>query len=41
VIEFGLREVGAEIEVDILGAFFKATVIEESPRDPQNGKLRA
>jgi hypothetical protein len=41
VIEIGLREVGAELEVETLGAFFKATVIRESPRDLQNGKLRA
>ena len=37
----GLHEIGTELEIEILGDLFKATVIEESPYDPQNEKLRA
>ena len=36
-----LHETGTELEIEILGELFKATVIEESPYDPQNEKLRA
>jgi dimethylglycine dehydrogenase len=32
---------GKELEIEILGKLFKATVIDESPYDPDNGKLRA
>ena len=33
--------VGTELEIKILGKMFKATVIPESPYDPDNLKLRA
>jgi dimethylglycine dehydrogenase len=36
-----LSEPGTELEIDILGNMHKATVIEESPYDPNNEKLRA
>ncbi len=36
-----LSETGTELEMDILGTRHKVTVIEESPYDPQNEKLRA
>ncbi|MCK4868145.1 MAG: hypothetical protein KAT39_08840, partial [Alphaproteobacteria bacterium] len=32
--------VGAEMEIDVLGTMLKATVVEESPYDPENAKLR-
>jgi len=41
LITFGLQQIGTELEIEILGEFFKAVVIEESPHDPQNEKLRA
>ncbi len=41
VVDTDLHEIGTELEIEILGDLFKATVIEESPYDPQNGKLRA
>ncbi|MEM7570000.1 MAG: FAD-dependent oxidoreductase [Pseudomonadota bacterium] len=34
-------DVGQDFEVDILGDRFKARVLEESPYDPQNARLRA
>jgi len=34
-------EPGTELEMDILGTTHRVTVIEESPYDPQNEKLRA
>ena len=37
----GLYEMGTELEIEILGELYKTTVIEESPCDPQNEKLRA
>ena len=37
----GWHEIGTELEIEILGEFFKAAVIGESPQDPQNEKLRA
>lgn len=33
-------KVGTELEIDVLGTRHRATVIEESPYDPQNEKLR-
>ncbi|MEK9725594.1 MAG: FAD-dependent oxidoreductase, partial [Rhodospirillaceae bacterium] len=36
-----LAEVGTELEMDILGARHRVTVIAESPYDPDNAKLRA
>ena len=41
VVDTGLHETGTELEIEILGELFKATVIEESPYDPLNEKLRA
>jgi dimethylglycine dehydrogenase len=32
--------VGTEVEIDVLGTLHKATVIEESPYDPENERLR-
>jgi dimethylglycine dehydrogenase len=32
--------VGTEVEIDVLGELHKATVIEESPYDPENARLR-
>ncbi len=36
-----LAEAGTELEIDILGTVHKATVVEESPYDPTNERLRA
>ncbi len=36
-----LADLGTEMEISILGERYKATVIEESPYDPANEKLRA
>ena len=36
-----LAEIGTELEIEILGRAHKATVIEESPYDPQNKAVRA
>jgi dimethylglycine dehydrogenase len=36
-----LAVVGTELEIEILGEMYKATVVEESPFDPENVKLRA
>jgi dimethylglycine dehydrogenase len=36
-----LAIVGTELEMDILGTMHKVTVIEESPYDPENKRLRA
>ena len=36
-----LAETGRKLEIDILDQRLAATVIEESPYDPQNEKLRA
>ncbi|NVK33721.1 MAG: GcvT family protein [Rhodobacteraceae bacterium] len=36
-----LVELGTELEIQILGEKYKATVIEESPFDPDNERLRA
>ena len=33
--------IGTELEIKILGKLFKATVIPESPYDPENKALRA
>ena len=40
-VESGLHEIGTEMEIEILGKLFKTTVIEESPYDPSNEKMRA
>jgi dimethylglycine dehydrogenase len=36
-----LGEIGSELEIQILGDRYKATVVEESPFDPNNERLRA
>jgi len=36
-----LAEVGMKLEIDILDRRLSATVVEESPYDPTNEKLRA
>ncbi len=36
-----LGEIGTELDVSILGKSFRATVIEESPFDPKNERMRA
>jgi len=41
LIVIGLHEIGTELEIEILGEFIKAAVIEASFHDPQNEKLRA
>ena len=35
-----LAQVGAAVEMDILGTMHRATVIAESPYDPENERLR-
>lgn len=41
MVKAGLEEVGTELEIEILGEMYKATVVEESPFDSANVKLRA
>jgi dimethylglycine dehydrogenase len=41
MVKTGLEVVGTELEIEILGEMYKATVVEESPFDPTNVKLRA
>ena len=36
-----LSEVGTQLEIDILGKRYKCTVLEDSPHDPANEKLRS
>ena len=36
-----LAKVGQDLEIDILGKIHKASIIEESPYDPENKLLRA
>ncbi|MFQ5955750.1 MAG: FAD-dependent oxidoreductase, partial [Kiloniellales bacterium] len=40
-LEAGIGEVGTELEIEILGRRTAARVIETSPRDPRNERLRA
>ena len=40
-IDAYLAEVGTNLEIDILDRRLSATVVEESPYDPTNEKLRA
>ena len=40
-VDAGEGEVGAEMEIEILGERYAAKVIEESPHDPENKRLRA
>ena len=41
MVNTGLETVGTELEIEILGQMYQATVIEESPFDPDNERLRA
>ena len=41
VVQTPLAEVGTELEIEILGELYKATVVEESPFDPTNACLRS
>jgi dimethylglycine dehydrogenase len=41
MVEPELAIIGTELEIEILGEMYKATVVEESPFDPTNIKLRA
>ena len=34
-------EIGGELEISILGTSHKATIIPETPFDPENARLRA
>lgn len=34
-------QIGAEVQIKLLGKFHRATIIEESPYDPKNERLRA
>jgi dimethylglycine dehydrogenase len=36
-----LAQMGTEMEIEILGQRYRATVIEESPYDPENAVLRS
>jgi dimethylglycine dehydrogenase len=36
-----LADIGTELQIEILGDLYQATVVEESPYDPTNIKLRA
>ena len=36
-----LAEAGSELQIDVLGEMKPAVIIEESPYDPENEKLRA
>ena len=40
-VDAGEGEVGAEMEIEILGERYAVKVIEESPHDPENKRLRA
>jgi dimethylglycine dehydrogenase len=41
LVEPVYAEVGSSLEIDILGEMYKASVIKESPFDPDNACLRA
>jgi dimethylglycine dehydrogenase len=41
MIQPDLAQVGAEFEIAILGVRHKATIIEDSPFDPENNALRS
>jgi dimethylglycine dehydrogenase len=41
ILKKGYEEVGTELEIDILGNRYPCRVVEESPYDPKNEKLRA
>ncbi|MCC2110863.1 MAG: aminomethyltransferase family protein, partial [Hyphomicrobiales bacterium] len=41
MVHTDLGDIGTELEIKILGQMHRATVIEESPFDPENARLRA
>jgi dimethylglycine dehydrogenase len=41
MIKPGLANVGQQLKIDILGKMYNATILEESPYDPENNLLRA
>ncbi len=41
MIEPSLIKIGLKVTIDILGKIFNASIIEESPYDPKNNKLRS
>ena len=41
MVKPGLAKVGQKLEIDILGKMHKATILEESPYDPENKLLRS
>ena len=41
LVEAELAAIGTDLEIEILGERYPATVIEESPYDPDNERLRA
>lgn len=41
LVKPGLAETGTELDIEILGELYRATVIEESPFDPTNVRLRS
>ena len=41
MVEPSYADVGTNLEIDILGKIYLAEVVEESPFDPENIKLRA
>ena len=41
MVKPGLDAIGTEVEIEILGKRYAAVVIEESPFDPENERLRA
>ena len=41
MVDPALSEPGTALQIDILGQMYDATIVEESPLDPQNERLRA
>ena len=41
MVEPKYSEIGMELEIDILGKMYKCRVLEDSPHDPTNEKLRS
>jgi dimethylglycine dehydrogenase len=41
MVRADLQEAGTEMDISILGKMYRAVVIEESPYDPANVRLRA
>ena len=40
MIKPDLAKVGQKVKIDILGTMYDATILEESPYDPENKLLR-